>query len=227
LNFDEEFEKFLTEQKRGATGQRLEMLGRNLTGSRLLVKNLLLPVLGSFKGIQLEFELSGPSGVKIFGDVGLPDFRTIVEEDHYVTHAEKITRDRFSFERARARSVAVHGYAYFPYSRDELEKSPEVCQSHLFELLGRIATTDLTGWLNLPVYERELTRCAILRGENFQLSHVSEWLLLKKETCRKVIRKMLDKGLLLPVGGSDIRCYEFRLTEKAVSLATRNRNRIE
>jgi len=173
--------------------------------------------------MQLEFELFGPSGVKIFGDVGLPDFRIIVEEDHFVTHAEKITRDRFSFERARARAIAVNGYAYFPYSRDELEKNPELCQRHPFEMLGRIATTDGTEWLKLPVYEREIIRRAMLWRNTFQLSHASEWLLLKKETCRKVIRKMEDKGLLLPVGGSDVRRYEFRISEKAVSLATRSR----
>ncbi|WP_372634661.1 hypothetical protein [Cohnella sp.] len=216
--FEEEFEKLLEEQKATATGQRSEMLNRNLTGTKLLLKNLLLPVFGKSDGIVLEYEMKGPSGVMIFGDAGLPSLRIIVEEDHFVTHAEKVTRDRFSFERARARSVAVNGFVYFPFSRDELEKKPEESQRSLYELLGRIGTKEGTGLMKLPVYERELLRCAWLRGQTFRLGDVSEWLLLGKETCRKIIAEMQKKELVCSVGGSPKRCYEFHVSEKALQL---------
>lgn len=136
MNFVKSYEQFWKSQVREATGQRLEMLNRDLKGTKLLLENLLLPVFGTFDGMVLEYEMIGPSGVIIYGDVGMKRIGTIFEEDHFVTHAEKITRDRFSFERARARTVAINGFIYFPYSRDELEKKPELCQRNLYELLA-------------------------------------------------------------------------------------------
>jgi len=101
MSFDMTFESFLKEQIRGASGQREEMVRRELTGTKLLVKNLLLPVFGKLDGVELEYEMNGLSGVKIYGDAVNGSLRTVFEEEHYFTHAERITRDRFSFERAR------------------------------------------------------------------------------------------------------------------------------
>ncbi|TVX95504.1 hypothetical protein [Cohnella terricola] len=216
MGFEQEFERYLEDQKKAASGQRAEMLERNLAGTKLLFENLLLPVFGKFDGMEMEYEMNGLSGAKIYSDVGFPRIRTVFEEDHFVTHAEKITRDRFNFERARARSVAVHGFIYFPYSRDELEKKPDFCQRNLYELIGRIGSLAGTGFMQLPVYEREVLRCALMHYKPFQLSDVSEWLTLKKETCRKVIRELERKELVDAVGGGSVKCHEFLITDKAV-----------
>jgi len=221
MGFENEFDRYLEEQKKTASGQRAEMLHRNLAGTKLLFENLLLPVFGSFDGMEMEYEMNGLSGVKIYSDVGFPRIRTVFEEDHFVTHAEKITRDRFNFKRARARSVAVHGYIYFPYSRDELEKKPDFCQRNLFELVGRIGSIGGTGLMQLRVFEREVLRCAFMRHKPFQLADVSEWLMLKKESCRKVIRELECKGLVDAIGGGSVRCHEFSITDKAVHMLLR------
>jgi hypothetical protein len=85
------------------------MLQRDLTGTKKLLEGVILPVVGTLEGLVLEYEMTSLSGVKVYGDVFHPKLRTVFEEDSFVTHAEKITRDRFSFERARARSVAILG----------------------------------------------------------------------------------------------------------------------
>ncbi|BBI31392.1 hypothetical protein [Cohnella abietis] len=216
--FEKKYADFWKEQVRGVSGQRLEMLQRDLTGTKKLLEGVLLPVFGSFEELSLEYELVSLSGTKIYGDVCHPQLRLVFEEDHYVTHAEKITRDRFSFERARARSVAVLGYTYFPYSRDELEKKPEFCQRNLYELIGRIGGVEKSGLYHLPVYERELMRFAILRNKPFQLPVACEWLQLKREACRKIIKNLELKDMLYPLGGGSVRCHEFMITEKGASL---------
>jgi hypothetical protein len=213
LVFEKKYEEFWKEQVRGADGQRLEMLKRDLTGTKKLLEILLLPIFGSFEGLVLEYEMVSLSGVKIYGDVFHPMLRTVFEEDNFVTHAEKITRDRFSFERARARSIPTLGYTYFPYSRDELEKKPDFCQRNLYELIGRIGNADGVGLYQLPVYEREVMRSALLRNKPFRLADVCVWLLLKKETCRKVLRDLETKGLVYSIGGGKTRCHEFMITE--------------
>jgi predicted transcriptional regulator len=221
--FEEEYQDFWKEQVRGASGQRLEMLQRDLTGTKKLLEMLLKPVLGTFKGLILEHEMVSLSGTKIYGDTFHPQLRTVFEEDSFVTHAEKITRDRFSFERARARSIATLGYIYFPYSRDELEKKPDFCQRNLYELIGRIGNVDGTGLQRLPVYEREVMRFAVLRNKSFRLVEVCEWLQLKRETCRKIIRNLESSGLVYPIGGGRTRCHEFMITEKGISLLHRHK----
>jgi predicted transcriptional regulator len=162
------------------------------------------------------------SGVKIYGDVGRPEILTIFEEDHYTTHAEKITRNRFSFERARARSVRLQGYIYFPYSREELETKPQFCQRDLYELIGRYGNVEGAGLLKLPVYEREVIRCALLRSKSFNLTDVSTWLQLKKERCTKVMQALVSKGLVISIGGGATRFHEFMISEKGFSLLYRN-----
>ncbi|XID95953.1 hypothetical protein ACF3MZ_16190 [Paenibacillaceae bacterium WGS1546] len=218
MNFEKSYEQFWNSQVREATGQRSEMLNRDLKGTKLLLENVLLPVFGTFDGMALEYEMIGPSGVKIYGDVGMERIGTIFEEDHFVTHAKKITRDRFSFERARARTVAINGFIYFPYSRDELEKKPELCRRNLYELLGRMGSAEGTSLLKLPVYEREVLRCAMMRTQPFQLSNVSAWLQLKKEACRNIMKSLIAKGLISPVGGSERRSFAFAITKNATAL---------
>ncbi|KRE90285.1 hypothetical protein ASG89_08260 [Paenibacillus sp. Soil766] len=221
--FEKEFEIFWADQVRNASGQRLEMLQRDLTGTKILLKGALLPVLGTLEGLVLEYEMTSLSGAKIYGDVFHPMLRTVFEDDSFVTHAEKITRDRFSFERARARSVAILGYTYFPYSRDELEKKPNFCQRNLYELIGRMGSMEGVELLQLPVYEREVLRCSLLNSEPFRLSDVCTWIQLKSETCRKVLRDLEAKGLVYPIGRGTIRSHKFMITEKAISLLHRIR----
>ncbi|MDR6551161.1 hypothetical protein [Paenibacillus qinlingensis] len=216
--FENVYEDFWLEQIRHAEGQRLEMLRRDLTGTKKLLEAVLFPVLKTFEGLVLEFEMLSLSGVKIYGDACHPKLRIVFEEENFITHAEKITRERFSFERARARSVAMLGYTYFPYSRDELEKRPEFCQRNLFEWIGRFGSMEGGGLHQLPVYEREVLRLSLFSNKPFGLAEVCGWLQLTKESCRKVLRDLESKQFIYSVGGSASRCHKFMITEKAVAL---------
>lgn len=163
------------------------------------------------------------SGIKIYGDVFHDKLRTVFEDDSFVTHAEKITRDRFSFERARARSVAILGYTYFLYSRDEITKKPSFCRRNLYELIGRIGNLEGVGLLQLPVYEREILRYSLLGNKPFRVTEVCMWLQLKSETCRKILRDMEAKGLVYPIGRGTMRSHKFMITEKAMGLLHRHK----
>jgi hypothetical protein len=223
LGVVQEYEVYWSEQVKNASGQRLEMLQRDLIGTKKLLDRVLLPVFGSFKDLILEHEMTSLGGAKIYADVYHARLKIVFEEDHFVTHAEKVTRDRFSFERARARSVAILGYTYFPYSRDELEKKPDFCQRNLYELIGRIGNLEGSRILELPVYEREVIRCAMLHYQAFRLNEVRSWLQLKNETCRKVIRELQAKGFVHSIGGGVTRCHAFMITDKAINLILHNK----
>jgi hypothetical protein len=215
--FETEFEALLTKQMKEARGQRLEMLQKDLSSTKKMLE-VLYPVLGTLRGLILEHEMVSLSGVKIYGDAFHPALRIVFEEENFVTHAEMVSRERFSFERARARSVAVFDYAYFPYSKDELDKKPEFCQRNLSEKISRTANLEGMGLLELSVYEREILRFALLRSELFLLADACYWLKLTKESCRKILRLLETKGYIKQEGGSIVRCHGFKITEKGVSL---------
>lgn len=87
LRFEEQYEAFVEKQRKGAKGVRLEMLKRDLTGTKALLKVLWS---GTFDDLELEYEIASVSGVKIYVDVYHKRLRIAFEADGYVSHAESI-----------------------------------------------------------------------------------------------------------------------------------------
>lgn len=222
VRFEEAYEALLEEQRRNATGMRLELLNKDLTGTKKLLE-MLWHVLGTFEDLVLEYEVVSLSGVKIYVDVFHRVWRVVFEADGFVVHAEKITRDRFSFERMRVRTFMNLGYRYMPFSWDELDKKPDACRRSVYEMLGRFGHGRMAhggglGWMELTVYERELIRCAWLHNRPFGMKEACEWLQLGTEAARSVIRQAEERGLLDRSGGSDVRAFKYCITELASKL---------
>jgi len=222
--FEEEFDALYRKQFAEAHGQRKDMLERDLAGTKKMLE-VVYPILGSLDGIVLEHEMIALSGVKIYGDAFIDKWGTVLEEENYTTHAEMVTRKRFSFERARARSVAVFGYAYFPYGRDELEQQPEACRRDFRGLIFAKASVGADDYAKLPVLERETLRFALMRSKPFDLSALSEWLHLTKETTSKIARTLAKKGHLNKVGGGASRSHTFVISDagRAILLSSSGR----
>lgn len=210
---------FIEKQRRSATGQRLEMLQRDLSGTIKLLTDLLLPVFGSLEGFHLEYEIIGTNGVKIYADVYYEPLGLVFECDGYVPHVELITRDRFSFERMRVRTFALSGYAYFPFSRDELDKKPEMCRRAVYEMLGRRGRGG-GGLRELPIHERELLRMAV-DVIDFAPNDVCDWLGVRQDKARLLLRNMTLSQLLVRVGGGERRCHRYAIAEQGKELLRR------
>ncbi|CAM3750279.1 hypothetical protein COLU111180_06640 [Cohnella lubricantis] len=211
--FEDEFKSLHQRQLAESRGQRREMLERDLSNTRTMLE-VLYPVIRSLDDVVLEYEMIALSGIRIYGDAFLRSSGTVLEEENYITHAEQITRKRFSFERARTRSVTALGYAYYPYSRDELEQQPESCRRDLQALISMKLSGTGAGLLELPVVEREALRFAALRLKSFQLVELSDWLRMSKEASSRAARSLVAKGLLVRIGGGEHRCFEFAISDK-------------
>ncbi|MFF2888826.1 hypothetical protein [Paenibacillus sp. NPDC057967] len=120
--FEKQFEVFLESQRTKASARRLEMLERDLTGTIKLLREVIWPIFRSFDGFELEYEMRSPNGVTMFIDVFYQPYCIAFECDGYSAHVEMITRERFNFEKSRVRSMLLKGYAYVPFSWDELDK---------------------------------------------------------------------------------------------------------
>ncbi len=214
VEFETEYERFLEKQRRSATGRRLEMLQRDMTGEKKLLKEVIWPVLRSFEGILLEYELISTTGVKIYVDVFYLPLGIIFEVEGFVVHAEKITRERFTFERMRVRTMVMYGYKFVPFSWDELDKQPEVCRRAVYELIGRFSSPVGLAHKELSMPEREVLRYALVLNRPLRPSDASYCLQLGPEATRLVLRKLMNKKLLKSLGGSKQRHHQYTLEEK-------------
>lgn len=213
--FVKQFDKFLVEQKRGATGQRLEMLNRDLTGTIKMLE-VLWPVFQTFEGIVLEYEIIGPGGVRIYIDAYLSYMRFGLESEGFGAHAETITRDRFSFEKDRVRALAAHRIRYIPFSKDQLDKRPDHCRRSMYELLGVYRSASEGLRMELNPSERELIRYMIGLMRPLKLADACFCLQMGPHPCRKVIRQLMELKLIRPMGDNMLRHHEYILEDKAL-----------
>jgi hypothetical protein len=213
--FEKKFNEFLEKQRESASVLRLEQLKKDLTGEKKLIKEVLYPVLLSFDGLVMESELISSSGVKIFIDVLFEPVGFAFESEGFGAHAENITRDRFTFERMRVRTMVMQGYKYLPFTWDELDKKPEACRRAFYELLGRFSSTDGIAHKELTIYEREVLRYLVRLNRPLRLEDACYCLQMRPQATRLVLLKLIEKQLIKPVNKGNLRFHEYALEEKA------------
>ncbi len=215
--YKEQVERFVEEQREAAMGQRKALLSRPLIAEKKMLAEVILPVLRSFDGLVLEYELISQTGVKIYIDVFFIPLRLGMESEGFVGHAENITRDRFDFEKARVRSFTSNGYRLVPFSWDELDKKPEACRRSFAEIVGFYSTAKESELLKLPVYWRELIRYGVVLGRPIRLQDAMFCMQLGETAAAKVLKQMREQELLRPVGKGSLRYHEHLLTERAMN----------
>jgi hypothetical protein len=213
--FEKMYEEFLEKQRSEATGQRREQLYKDLTGTKKLLEVVLWPVLKSFEELILEYEFVSASGVKIFIDVFYVPLEFAFESEGYVAHAENITRDRFSFERMRVRSMAICRYLYIPFTWDEMDKKAETCRRVLYELLGRYSKLTGGSYSELSLFEREVIRYMLRLNRPFRLGDACHCLQSGPEFSRQILRSLMDKKLLKPLTNNAHRHHAYVLEDLA------------
>lgn len=209
--FELEYERLLEEQKRNASGMRLEMLKKQGEGERRLVADILLPVLETTSGLILEYEFITLSGVKAYIDAFYEPLESGFEGEGFVVHAENITRSRFDFERQKVRSMAIQGIKYIPFTWDEMDKKSESCRRAIYELLGRYTNGSGAAYSEVSLYEREVIRYALRLGRPIRMADVCECLQTAHQFSRAVLRKMVNKNLLRPIRENAARHHEYVL----------------
>lgn len=180
-----------------------------------MFETVLWPAFRSFDGFSLEYEIRSTSGVNIYIDAFYHPLQLAFESEGFVPHAEKITRDRFSFERMRVRTLGLYGYMYIPFSWDELDKQADSCKRFVYELLGKYTGSDDPSLRELTVYEREMVRFALRTGRPFNLQDVFHCLGLKKDAARKVLKQLMEKQLIRPLGQGNQKVRAYVLDDRA------------
>jgi predicted transcriptional regulator len=215
LSFEEQFASFVENQKKLGSPRRLEMLERDLSGTMRMFKEILWPVFQTFDGFVLEYELTGPGGVKIFVDVMYVPLGLAFECEGFSVHAETITRERFTFEKSRVRTMLLSNCVYVPFTRDELDKRGQHCRSYVHELLNKYRNTDVM-LKTLTIYEREVLRHAVWLQRPVKMADMCLVLGKKRDFAYKVINSLMEKGLLKPSKSTPNRHFSYVVDVRAV-----------
>jgi hypothetical protein len=216
MDFEQKWSEFVQREKQSATGKRLERLKKDLTGEKKMFAEVLWPVFQSFDGFSLEYEFRNRSGVSMFVDAFYHPLNFAFESEGFAYHAEMITRDRFSQERERIRTLVWYGYHYIPFSWDELDKKPEACRRSVYELLGKYGASSRDRAIReLNVWERETIRYVYFLNRPFRLQEVEYCLGCENDKCRKIVRSLMEKGLVRPAGAGRVKIRLYECTELA------------
>jgi len=214
--FERAYERFLKKQREAASGRRLEMLDTDLTGTKKLLEVVVWPVLHSFEGIVLEHEVRCWSGVAMFIDAFYAPLSIAFECEGFASHAETITRGRFDFEKTRVRTMATQGIIPMPFSKDQLDRQPELCRQSVYELLGRYTSAKGSkAMLELSVLEREVVRYALTLDRPLRLEDVKTCLDCKFQRAHNVVWMLMEKKILIPGKESMKRNHHFTLSPTA------------
>ena len=108
--------------------------------------------------------------------------------------------------------MGIYGYKYTPFSRDQLDKQPDACRRSFYELLGRYTSIAGSRAMDeLTVYEREVIRYSFSLHRHIRLEDVCYCFQLKHEAARTVIKNMVLKRLLIPIGTGTMRFHEYQV----------------
>ncbi|QMV44384.1 hypothetical protein [Cohnella cholangitidis] len=202
-----------------AQGMRLEQLKKQGEGERKLLVDIIWPVRKSFHGITLEKEIVTLSGVKAYIDAFDDSFRFGFEAEGFVPHAENITRPRFDFEKQKVRSMPATFIKYIPFTFDEMDKKPDMCRRTLYELYGRYgANAKGATYHSLSLYEREVIRYAIYLCRPIRMADIRDCLQKNQDTCRIIIRQLIEKRFMRPRYDGLKRNHEYVLEEDAYKI---------
>lgn len=214
-------ERFVGEQRATARGQRKELLEGDLAGTKKLLEHL-WTVLGSFEGINLEYEFIGANGERNYIDVYYEPLAIGFECEGFVPHAETITRRRFSYERRRVRRKAKLRIVYYPYSKDELDNEPEMCRQDLREIIGiHTSAPGSRAMEQLTVFEREVLRYGLRLMRQLKLEDVKYCLGCKYARARNVIDQLESKNMVKAIGSGTMRFHEYEILPKGKDILLR------
>lgn len=210
MTFEEAYDKFVQDQKKGASGRRLEMLSMDMTAEKKMFREVLWPAFKSFKGFILQYEIVTFTGITIFVDVFYEPLGIAFESEGFVAHSENITRDRFDFERFRVRTIANKGYLYYPFTWDELNKKPDKCRTSFFELMGRFHSLKQE---ELSVYEKEVLRYAAYLNKPIRITDVMQCIGKGEVVSRKVLKDLYSKTKIMPLKPDKKRNHAYVLAD--------------
>ncbi|MEW8987568.1 MAG: DNA-binding response regulator [Bacillus sp. (in: firmicutes)] len=215
MGFEEEYLEFMNVHLQARTGERLRRLqeGHN-QAEMLFLKQVWWPSYYHFKFLHPEYEVDDFKDGKRYLDFAYirPALRICFEVDGYGPHLKNISRWQFSDSLERQNQLVIDGWTVIRFSYDQVNEKPRRCQQIVQQVIGRRLGDDLDE-TTLSIFEKEVLRFAIRKGEAISPIEVQKHLKLSDKTVKKILSILVNKKVLIPAAGIN-RVRSYRLGEQ-------------
>lgn len=167
VGFEEAHQQFIGRHMEGRTGERKGRLARGHNfAEKLLLQNVLWPVLGSFEHLHPEYEVYDWNRKFQFLDFAyLPPYGKFgIECDGFQSHVKDMDRDRFSYSLNRDTFLTGLGWKMIHFSFDDVQNRPDMCRMLLQHVIGPHLIRGDAPIISIPAAEKDVLRFAFHTG---------------------------------------------------------------
>jgi hypothetical protein len=188
------------------SGERRGRLERgHAHGESLFLRNVWWAMRGMFEDLHPEYEVPDRRGRSYYADYAWLPFdgavKLLIEIKGYGAHVRDMDRQKYCNELNRETFLKAMGYAVISFAYDDVEQRPELCIQLLRMVLSRYEPAKAPVSRGI-LAEKEIIRLAIHKCGSIRPKDVQEHYEVNVRTAMQMLKKLQDKGWLVPVQGA-------------------------
>jgi hypothetical protein len=202
-------------RRKGERRARLER-GHN-HAEMLFLKNVWFAMRGDFDHLHPEYEVLDWSDRSYFADFAwLPGgIKLIFEIKGFTTHVREMDRQKYCYELNRETFLHAMGYYVISFAYDDVEQRPELCITLLRMVMSRYQPSQVPT-SSSDIIDKEMIRYVIQLARPVRPNDIEKHLKLNHRTAVRILNRLCQKGLLVPVAGAQgERCVRYELAGAA------------
>lgn len=204
MNFEKAHGVFIHYHLRSRNGERRSRLERgHREAETLFCQHVWWPLRGNFRDLHPEFEVLDWMGVPYFCDFAFitSHLKLIIQIKGFGPYASGMDTQQYGYELNRETFLSAMGYQVVSFAYDDVVNRPELCVTLLGLVISRYHADSSS--VSVPtVTEREIIRYGCMLARPLRPIDVKTHLRLNHRTALRFLHSLCDKGLLLPVTGS-------------------------
>ncbi|MGG1552092.1 DUF559 domain-containing protein [Paenibacillus ferrarius] len=181
---------------------------------KLFLEQVWWPAIGRFDDLQAEYEVSDfKDGVRYLDFAYVRgNYRVCIEIDGYGAHHRELNRWQFADQLTRQNHLILDGWKILRFAYDDIREKPRRCQQLILQMMGSWFGEG-QGRMKLSLEQKEILRIASQSSEPLVPVAVAERLGVSRIHAGKLLRSLVELGLLQPASGSR-RIRSYALTGK-------------
>ena len=204
MDFQKAYGIFMHDHLRNRTGERRGRLERGHgEAEALFCQNVWWPLRGHFRDLHPQFEVLDWRGRSYYCSFAFitSHLRLIIEVKPFSTYTTETDRQKYCDELNRETFLSAMGYQVISFACDDVTDRPKLCIMLLRKVLSRYLAEPHSTSVS-SVTEREIIRFACMLARPLRPIDVKTHLRLNHRTALRFLHSLCDKGLLIPVTGS-------------------------
>lgn len=204
MDFEKAHGIFMHYHLRNRTGDRRSTLERGHgEAETLFCQNVWWPLRGDFRDLHPQFEVLDWRGRSYYCSFAFitPHLRLIIEVKPFSTYTTEMDRQKYCNDLNRETFLFAMGYQVISFACDDVVHRPELCKALLRMVINRYLSEPHSTSIS-SVTEREIIRFACMLARPLRPIDVKTHLRLNHRTALRFLHSLCDKGLLIPVTGS-------------------------